>query len=126
MVAYTDIDFYMNHYGANQLSNKEIVERFDYYAIKATQFIKMYTWDNVDENDIPECVKMCCCELIGYIASNDEKQASFDTGVRSESVGGWSRTYADASELQEGNRAQLKHCVYEWLTGTGLLYRGVR
>ena len=61
MKAYASESYYIGVY----LCGKEpdISAAFDFYAMQATSLMKQYTLDNVDENDIPEEVKMCCCEL---------------------------------------------------------------
>ena len=61
MKAYANESYYIGVY----LCGKEpdISAAFDFYAMQATSLMKQYTLDNVDENDIPEEVKMCCCEL---------------------------------------------------------------
>lgn len=47
-------------------------------------------------------------------------------GVSSESVGGWSKSY-ESSDIRRQNADRAVHdIVYKWLSGTGLLYRGVR
>ena len=58
---YADFDFYTSEY----LCGKEAVidtASFNFYARKATQKIKQYTFDIVPK-DVPQCVKMCCCEV---------------------------------------------------------------
>lgn len=61
MKAYASESYYIGVY----LCGKEpdISAAFDFYAMQATSLMKRYTLDNVDENDIPEEVKMCCCEF---------------------------------------------------------------
>lgn len=63
MKAYANESYYIGVY----LCGKEpdISAAFDFYAMQATSLMKQYTLNNVDENDIPEEVKMCCCELAG-------------------------------------------------------------
>ena len=58
---YADEEYYKNEY----LCGKEAVinAAFDFYARSATAEIKRFTGRNVDEDNIPDCVKNCCCEL---------------------------------------------------------------
>lgn len=119
---YADSEFYTNEY----LCGKEAVidtASFAFYARKASQFIKLYTFDNIPEDNIPECVKMCCCEIAEQIFTTDKSPAS--TGVSSESVGDMSKSYESASNQAENLDKANKDSIQTWLTGTGLLYRGV-
>lgn len=121
MTIYADEDFYKNNYLCGK--NAVIDTAFSFYARSATQKIKLYTCDNIDESDIPECVKMCCCELAERLYSYEQ---SDNNGVSSESVGGWSKSYESASNKQRNLKADIREIVYKWLSGTGLLYRGLR
>ena len=58
---YADENFYTESY----LCGKEAVINiaFDFYSRKASTVIRTFTGNNIDENNIPECVKMCCCEV---------------------------------------------------------------
>lgn len=125
MALYTDLYFYQNQYNNGRCNNEGVISRFTYYATKATSFIKMYTWDNVDENDIPGCVKMCCCELMDMMDAAHQQASEIDANVTSESVGGWSRSFSSASDREQQLQSSMKNTVYSWLSGTGLLYRGV-
>jgi len=125
MKAYADIEFYMTEY----LCGKEPVigeDPFDFYARSATAEIRTFTGSNINENShIPECVKMCCCELAELIFK-DEKTAVQTEGVSSESVGGWSKSYESGQSREESRSCKIRQTVYKWLGGTGLLFRGVR
>ena len=58
---YADENFYTESY----LCGKEAVinTAFDFYSRKASTVIRTFTGNNIDENNIPEYVKMCCCEV---------------------------------------------------------------
>lgn len=122
MVVYADNDFYMNEYLCGK---KAVIDTasFSFYARKATQTIKQYTLDNVPV-DIPECVKMCCCEIAEAIYK-DEETANKHSGVTSERVGNWSKSYESTEQAMQVMQKNIKSIVYKWLSGTGLLYRGV-
>ncbi|WP_418817421.1 hypothetical protein [Pseudoruminococcus massiliensis] len=71
MTIYADEDFYKNNYLCGK---KGVIDTaFSFYARSATQKIKLYTCDNIDESDIPECVKMCCCELAEKLYSYEQQ-----------------------------------------------------
>lgn len=120
MTVYADENFYKTEYLCGK---KAVIDTaFEFYARSATQKIKLYTYDNIGENNIPECVKMCCCELAeklyGYERSDND-------GVSSESVGGWSKSYESTSNRQRNLKKSVHDVIYKWLSGTGLLYRGL-
>lgn len=122
MDAFADSKYYSETY----LSGKEAVvdtASFTFYARKATQEIKRYTGQNVDESNLPDCVKMCCCEIAELLYSADHTAAG--NGVTSESVGSWSVNYGTADQNAKALRGNIRAAIYRWLTGTGLLYLGV-
>lgn len=124
MTAYADSAFYMGEY----LRGKEPSvgeERFEFYARSATQKIKLYTGDNVDGDNIPECVKMCCCEIAETLYKSEQYDEQ-NAGVSSESVGGWSKSYESSESRKQSLDSSVRGIAYKWLSGTGLLYRGVR
>lgn len=123
MVNYADYQWYMCKY----LQGREAAvptSAFAYYARLATQEIKRFTGDNVNECEISEEVKMCCCEVAELVYDHEQKNAQ--NGVSSESVGGWSRSYESTENRNQIFGTAVRDCVYKWLSGTGLLYRGVR
>lgn len=119
---YADEQFYKNEYLCGK---KAVIDTaFDFYARSATQKIKQYTGSNIDEDNIPECVKMCCCELAEQFYAA-EKTDNSNGGITSESVGGWSKTYESTENRQQNLDRAARQIVYKWLSGTGLLFRGV-
>lgn len=120
---YADEEFYKNTY----LCGKEavITTAFDYYTRQSSQKIRSYTYGNIDENNVPECVQMCCCEL-AELLFRDELSEQQNGGVSSESVQGWSKSYESAENRKSALCNAEKSCIYKWLSGTGLLYAGVR
>lgn len=120
---YADESYYTNEY----LCGKEAVinAAFDFYARAATAEIKQFTGRNVDEGNIPPCVKNCCCELAETIYTH-EKTAADISGKSSESVGGWSVSYENREQSETIYRNTITDCVYKWLSGTGLLFAGAR
>lgn len=122
MVVYADNDFYMNEYLCGK---KAVVDTaFPYFSRLASQEIKRFTGSNIDEDNIPECVKMCCCEIAEAIYKSEET-ANKHSGVTSESVGNWSKSYESTEQAMQVMQKNIKSIVYKWLSGTGLLYRGV-
>ncbi len=125
MTTYADKEFYTNEY----LCGKKAVisTAFYFYARRATQEIRRFTGSNIEESDIPECVKMCCCEIAELLYNYENSgSCSAAQGISSESVGDMSVSYENSEARYKALSGKIKSVVYSWLTGTGLLYRGVR
>lgn len=119
---YADEGFYKEEYLAGR--EAVITAAFPYYAREASQRIRQYAGQNIDEDNIPECVKMCCCELAEQVFTYTAALAE-SSGVSSESVQGWSVNYRTPEELKAQLDGSVRDCVYKWLSGTGLLFSGV-
>lgn len=122
MNVYADEEFYNNAY----LCGKTAVVTSDcrYFFREASLIIDRYTWGKINPENVPQAVKMCCCELAENIFSRD-RILSKNNGISSESVGGWSVSYTSQSDVNADFRKTAKDVVFRWLADTGLLYRGV-
>jgi len=125
MISFADPNFYMNEY----LSGKQAVidtACFNYYAMQSTMKIKQFTFDNIDESvDIPEEVKMCCCEIAELLYTEDKRQAETG-GVLSETVGGWSKSYESGEKTKHQFDVKARGSINKWLANTGLMFCGVK
>lgn len=118
-----DYEFYTDAY----LIGKEAVidaASFPFYERFASKELMCFAGQNIGNNDIPECVKLCVCEIAEalYTADKYDKQSG---GKVSESVQGWSVSYQSAEQNENTKRQKIVSIIYKWLSGTGLLYRGV-
>lgn len=120
MTIYADEDFYKSRYLEGKTA--VITAAFPYFAREASQIIRQYTF-RVDEDNIPDEVRMCCCELAECVSERDS-QLNASGGLSSESVGGWSRSYSSADSINAAFGSRARVVIYKWLGGTGLLYRG--
>lgn len=118
---YADETYYKNSYLMGRAA--VITTAFAYYARTATQRIKLYTGSNVDEDNISDEVKNCCCELAECVYR--EEMELVNIGVSSETVGGWSKSYESSEARKIASDKNTHDIVYKWLSGTGLLFRGV-
>jgi len=123
MKSYADENFYQTDF----LCGKKavIMTAFEFYARFASKIIDRYTHGNIDPENIPESVKMCCCELAETLY-RDELVQQESNGVSSESVAGWSKSYEDSESRRTALKSLQRDCIYKWLGNTGLLYSGVR
>lgn len=120
---FTNYHFYTNSY----LCGKPAVipsACFDFYARKAAQEIKRFTLNNIDEDNLPECVELCCCEIAELLYNSEQRSET--EGISSESVGDHSVHYEDAKTARQLLGEKIEDSVIAWLSGTGFLFRGVR
>lgn len=120
---YADDAFYQKDY---LLGRPPVIRTgFPFYARQASQVIDQYTFGRpADLEDIPEAVKLCCCELAEVI-HRQEKQRKEATGKTSEKVGTYSISYSGAKETAEAAAREQGEVVMKWLATTGLCYKGV-
>lgn len=123
MILYADYQFYRNQYSMAESPIFKSENDFLPFSRKATQYIKLHTFDNVPD-EVPEVVKMCCCELAEFLFSADNSSKMF--GIKSEKVGDYSVEYENISDKEKVINSQVKSIIYKWLATTGLLYCGVR
>ena len=133
---YADYEFYSGCYYGNV--NEEDFHRL---AVRASSFLDYFTQNRAKDNVDLDAVKMCCCALVDKYAVIEAAQAlamknlasaaANDTEVKSETVGGYSRTLATGGEsavsalnATDGARKLLAETCMEYLAHTGLLYRG--
>ena len=120
MTVYADYDFYLQMY----LCDREAViapALFPHYARRAGNYIRQYTFGNIGE-EIPESVKLCCCELAEMLYRADNAKAA--QGVSSEKVGDLSMSYESAESHRQALPKTIKSVIYAWLADTGLLCTG--
>lgn len=125
MTVYADYTFYSGEY----LSGKAAViadESFPFYAREASRIIDTYTYGNIVPYDIPDEVKLCCCELAESVYKAENSEAQKKQGIASESVTGWSQSYESSESREKAAHSAHRQIVYKWLSGTGLLFAGVR
>lgn len=121
MINYADNTYYTETY----LAGKEAVvdaASFNFYARQATQTIKQHTFNRVSDSNIPDEVKMCCCELteLAY-----KEAIAGNVKVASEKVGSYSVEYKTAEQIAKEYIDKQAGSLYKWLGMTGLLYRGL-
>lgn len=123
MNVYANEDFYNEAY----LCGKTAVLTSDslYFFREASRIIDCYTCGKIEPENIPQAVKMCCCELAENLFSENTSLTE-NAGIQSESVGGWSKNYTSKSEILIHFRAEQKCIIFKWLADTGLLFRGVK
>lgn len=123
---YADEQFYNESY---LLGRKPVIGTgFPFYAQQASQTIDQYTFGRlkaIHEEDIPEEVRMCCCEL-AEMGFRQEKQQKESGGKTSEKIGTYSVSYGTVQETSALIAQEKRSVILKWLANTGLCYQGVR
>lgn len=123
MTAFADYSYYAAEYCEHQEPAVPFPV-FTHYAKKATAEIERLTFGNITEvND--SRIKLCCCEVAELLYKH-EKAAEEHGGVTTESVGGWSKSYEGEESQRQLLSQKINTCVRSWLSGTGLLFSGVK
>lgn len=121
----TDETFYKDKY---LLKREAVIDTasFPFWEREASQEVRKYTLDNIDESEpIPEVVQLCICAVAEHLYKCD-KQESETGSVISEKDGSWSATYETAKQSEDNKQAKIAKIIFKWLGSTGLLYRGMR
>lgn len=134
---YADYTYYCDHYMGALLSEED----FDAMAARASRYIDYYTGGKAEKKPDLDGVKMACCALAEQYKvivdaqklTNSSMTYALDNNgeVTSESVGGYSVSRKSGGSgamsametITEAQRA-LPSIAYQYLAGTGLLYRG--
>ena len=125
MTIYADFNFYTGEYLAGKSASVTEAD-FTFYAREASRVIDEYTFGNIDPDNVPEEVRLCCCELAEAGFKAEHSEAAKKDGIASESVTGWSQSYESSESRREASRKAQRDIIRKWFSGTGLLYSGVR
>lgn len=122
-MTYADESYYMTEY---LLGRKPVIRAgCEYYTRQASQMIDQYTFGRLkDIDEIPEAVRLCCCELADTIYQK-EKQNREAAGKTSEKVGTYSVSFSSAAEVRQAADREQRGIVMKWLADIGLCYQGV-
>ena len=111
------------------LGVQSVPSNFERLIIEASEYINGKTFGRIDENNIPEKVKFVTCLIINNL--NDKENQKSQVNVKSESLEGWSRTYATPLEVERDFEVKNREILSQYLwnvmgkDGNPLLYTGV-
>lgn len=75
-------------------------------------------WNSIDPNHFYyDQLKDCICKMIGKLAGYEK--SGVGEGIASVSNDGYSESYVVQTQAQK--HAEIRSCVVEWLSGTGLV-----
>lgn len=99
---------------------------FRYWAMLASGEIRQRTFDRIDAlEEIPEEVRMCCCELAEKLYSLESARDENGMFLQSFNNDGESGAYKADDMSEAGIRHSISEIVKRWLLHTGLMYCGV-
>lgn len=116
---YVDYEYYKTTYKGDLVPS----DKFDFYCRKATQYVKINTFNRIDENNVQEEVKMCVCELCEIVYKVENTTRTY--GITSEKVGEYSVSYESSQNIKASQEVDMGKTLRLWLADTGLLYKGV-
>ena len=113
MTVYADQTFYTQEYLQGR-SAKVPAADFPFYARNASAAINSYAGAFPDDN-IPEEVRLCCCEIAELLCTGDTSEASKKAGIASESVQGWSQSKAARAAGLRRILPSTRRCTSGWM-----------
>lgn len=117
---YGDFKFYKTEFHGTTIVDES---SYKYYADIASEYIEQATFGRA--KCCMEKVKKCECRIAEILAANHENLKEDEREVKSESLGGWSRTYAENKLSPEALTARIRDTIRLYLGMTGLLYCGI-
>lgn len=127
---YVDFTYYTDNFGGTAIT----AESFNTYERKARVFLDNVTFNRLqaDATLITAIVKDCMCEIMDTNFNLDEKAKETDGSlISSETVGNTTTSYVisdiekNSVDRSQINKAKYYNIAKEYLSNTGLLYRGI-
>jgi hypothetical protein len=126
VTALTDSTFYNGTYKDTMGECTIPSEVFGKWSIKASNVVRAYTFNNIDETiTIPDDVQMCVCEVAEHLYACNQRYIESDSSVASEKDGSWSVTYKDRRTVEREDKDKAADIILTWLANTGLMFCGV-
>lgn len=136
-MTYANYEYYTSTYLGTAIKEDD----FPRLSMRASSFLDYYTQGRAAQNVDLDALKMACCAVAEQYQYVDTAQslaqksltASLETDgeLQSQTVGSWSKTYRSGGETAQQAataaqtaQASLSAAAMQYLTGTGLLYRG--
>ncbi|SCX29599.1 hypothetical protein SAMN02910436_02487 [Ruminococcaceae bacterium P7] len=119
---YADYTFYTESFAGTKIS----AEEFPSLAAEAERFLDYVTQHRISEPI--DVVKNAVCAAAEALLEVNQRYANLPGGIKSENTDGYSVTYteADASEIRSQQQEAMLEAIMFELSGTDLLYQGVR
>ncbi len=117
---YADFNCYKTEYYGTTITDEA---SYKYYAEIAAEYIEQATFGRA--KCCMEKVRKCECRIAEILFANHENLKEDEREVKSESVGGWSRTYTENKLSPEALEARIRDTIRLYIGMTGLLYCGI-
>lgn len=124
MLEYVTQDEYL------ELLEKSVPNNFKILVKEASSYINHKTFGRINTNSIPEEVKFATCLIIDKLEEKENKLIEIQN-LKSESIEGWSKTYATPEEIKSDYDEEMYEILRKYLwniignDGKPLLYIGV-
>ena len=122
---FADYGFYQIEYNGTAIGS---ASSYSYYGGLAAEYIEQATFGraNSANGDTLKKIKKCECRLADILAANHENSNEKDREVKSESVGGWNRTFVENKRSDEALATKIRETLRLYLGLTGFLYCGIQ
>ncbi len=122
---FADFEFYQQEYHGTAIKT---APSYSYYGGLAAEYIEQATFGRAisANGDNLKKIKKCECKLADILAVNHEDGNESEREVKSESVGGWSKTFAENKRSDEALASKIRSTLNLYLGLTGLLYSGIK
>lgn len=120
---YANWEYYNAFYGGKTIEETD----FPRLARMASRYIDYITMGKARRMPESDAVREACCALADqyWIINSAEARATAEHGeMQSQSVGDYSVTYRSGLDTAEIAKKELGTIAKQYLSGTGLLYRG--
>ncbi len=123
MILYVDYEYYRIEY----LGRKIPEEKFEELSAQAQRFVDYVTSGRIGDN-VTDKIRNAVCAAAEALHDCQSKYVNSAPGIKSENTDGYSVTYQDydVSDISKQQDKAMYKAVQRELSGTGLLYRGVR
>lgn len=120
---YTTFEFYTNTFCGTTLNK----DNFTKFCIQACAHIDCLTYDRLTScNIVEDNVQMAVCAVAEVMFRRSEYLSKHQTGIKSESVDGYSASFADADTLNKSFEEEKMRAASSYLPRSSpLRYSGV-
>lgn len=118
-----DYEYYYNEYFGRKISEEQFTE----LSAEAQRFVDYVTFSRINDS-ITDKVRNAVCAAAEALFDCNSKYKELAPGIKSENTDGYSVTYQnhDISDISKQRNKAMYSAVQRELSGTGLLYRGVK
>lgn len=117
---FADYKFYKEDFFGTTIPSEA---SYNYYGRLAATYLEQATFGRATSDFVK--VKECECRIAELLYGSNESQSENGREVKSESVGGWSKTYAENKRDDATLSAKISEVIHLYLGHTGLLYCGL-